>query len=203
MAKISLVSYRRRETKLPETEAQRRARVRESDDTSACHTLAMQGLEALSGTLSLELPELVVDDLLESVGSRGETYDITKEVGPPDDASQDSPYATIRLALSPEQSQIIEALPYLAKAQDNAPRSLTFDLTELHEQQGVVLQFSLHHDIVPEMLSLKELCHLLKVGRRSVLRLIREGHLRCYRIGTRYRFATVDVKDYLEQISSE
>ena len=202
MAKISLVSRRRRETKLPETEAQRRARVRESDDTSACHTRAMQGLEALSGTLSLELPELVIDDLLESVGS-GEKMDTTTVTGPPDEASQHTPHATIRLALSPEQSQIIEALPYLAKAEDNVTRSLTFDLTELHEQQGVVLQFSLHHDIVPEMLSLKDLCHLLKVGRRAVLRLIRQGHLRCYRIGTRYRFATVDVKNYLEQISSE
>jgi excisionase family DNA binding protein len=196
MAKISLVSRRHRETTLPETAAQRRARQRESDDTDACHTFAIQDLTALSGPLSLELPDLAIDDLLDSVGSLEARCDTTE-------ASQDTSRATIRLALSPEQSQIIEALPYLAKAQDDTPRSLTFDLTELHGQQGVVLQFSLHHDSVPEMLSLKDLCHLLKVGRRAVLRLIHQGHLRCYRIGTRYRFAADDVKHYLEQISSE
>jgi excisionase family DNA binding protein len=43
----------------------------------------------------------------------------------------------------------------------------------------------------------------LKVGRRAVMRLIRAGQLRYYRIGKRYRFAAADVKQYLEQHSSQ
>jgi excisionase family DNA binding protein len=35
------------------------------------------------------------------------------------------------------------------------------------------------------------------------MRLIRQGKLRCYRIGKRYRFAASEVKQYLEQSSSQ
>jgi excisionase family DNA binding protein len=202
MAKISIVSRRRRNTRFPETEAQRRARVRESGAASEFQTLQMEGLEVLSGTLSLGLPELTVDDwaettILAEMGGIEEAANRLKDASP---ATSDM---TMQVVLDPEQSRSLRALSFLAGAHEQGAPSPTFELTEWRDQHRVVLQFSLHAETVPAMISLKELCQQLKVGRRSVLRLIRERRLRCYRIGRRYRFATSDVKQYLKQISSQ
>jgi excisionase family DNA binding protein len=110
------------------------------------------------------------------------------------------PDATVSLELNSEQSLALSTLSQLANAQH---QPLTLDLREWHDQQHIVLQFSLRTNTVPEMLALKDLCHQLKVGRRSVMRLIRAGKLRYYRVGKRYRFAAADVKQYLEQHSSQ
>jgi excisionase family DNA binding protein len=66
----------------------------------------------------------------------------------------------------------------------------------------MTLLFSLSAQAIPEMISLKELCRLLKVGRRTVVRLIRRRELRWYRIANRYRFAVEDVEHYLDRIAT-
>ena len=50
---------------------------------------------------------------------------------------------------------------------------------------------------ISEMISLKEVCSQLKVGRRVITRLIRRREFRCYRITHRYRFAVGDFKHYI------
>jgi excisionase family DNA binding protein len=186
---------------VPVTSIQMRARERELGETDEAQTLPMDELEVLARTLALELPELTVDDLA-GITIDTETCGIDAP-GSHQGAWQESPDMTLRLPLNPEQSQLLDALPYLAKTMQQNEPTLTFDLTESRDHHGIVLQFSLHNKAVPEMLSLKELCKQLKVGRRFVLSLIREGRLRCYRIGKRYRFAISDVKQYLEQIASQ
>lgn len=202
MAKISLVSRRRRDTRLPETEAQRRARERESSKADEPQTLQLDELGILSGVLSLELPEFAVDDLTETT-SPIEIHDTDDAPDFPADVSPETSGMMLQLALSPEQSQIVSALPYLANAHEQNMDTPTFELTEYHNQSGVVLQFSLHTETVPQMISMKDICHQLKIGRRSVLRLIHQGRLRSYRVGRQYRFAASDVKQYLKQISSQ
>jgi excisionase family DNA binding protein len=200
MGKISIVSRRRRDKRLPETEAQRRARVREPHLTDIHAALQIGAAEILPPeAIIVEFSDALLDDLVatalpEVIPALEDFVENAATAFPVE------PDTTICLELSPMQSQAISALSLLATAQ-NPP--LTLDLREWHDQQHVVLQFSLHADTVPAMLSIKELCQQLKVGRRSVMRLIHEGKLRCYRIGKRYRFAASEVKQYLEQNSSQ
>ena len=200
MGKISIVSQRRRDKRFPETAAQRRARGRECSPTDIHPTFSGNEDEVPAGEedrsqyaepllddlVAITLPE--VTPALESLGDH------------PTDLFLVQQETTVSLALNPEQSQAIATLSLLANAQH---QPLTLDLREWHDQQHTVLQFSLHTNTLPEMLPLKDLCHQLKVGRRSVMRLIHEGKLRYYRIGKRYRFAAADVKQYLEQSSSQ
>jgi excisionase family DNA binding protein len=202
MTKISIVSRRRRDTRFPETKAPQRAPARELGEADEAQTLPMDELEVLAGALSLEFPELPVDDLA-GLTIDTETSGAEEALNAHEGAAQESSDMTLRLPLNPEQSQLLDALPYLAKTRQQNEPTLTFDLTESRDHNGIILQFSLHNEAVPEMLSLKELCQQLKVGRRFVLRLIRQGRLRCYRIGKRYRFAISDVKQYLAQSSSQ
>jgi excisionase family DNA binding protein len=202
MGKISIVSRRRREKRFPETEALRRARVRELSPVDILPPLQAGGGEDHPGPgeenivdySAALLDDLVAMALPEVTSALANTEDDLTGINPVE------PDTTVRLDLNPEQSQAIAALSLLANAQH---QPLMLDLQEWHEQQRIVLQFSLHTETVPEMLSLQELCQQLKVGRRSVMRLIRDRKLRCYRIGKRYRFAASEVKHYLEQNSSQ
>jgi hypothetical protein len=69
MAKISLISWRRRENKFPETEAQRRARARErSIDNDRCHG-RMAGLGVLAGAPPVELFAFDDDHLMDELSA--------------------------------------------------------------------------------------------------------------------------------------
>ncbi|GIX46532.1 MAG: hypothetical protein KatS3mg131_0743 [Candidatus Tectimicrobiota bacterium] len=164
MEKVNLIAWRRREKKFPETEAQRRARLR-----------ALEG--PASPGVSSSIP------CSDAFAPAGESL------------------AEVALALSPEQSRLLEALPlWTAPGGDEAPRWL-FEMTTSQDRQGIVLHFSLHTEAVPEMLSLQELCRQLKVGRRAVMRLVRQGRLRCYRIGRQYRFVAAEVRHSLAHLA--
>jgi excisionase family DNA binding protein len=199
MGKISIVSQRRREKRFPETAAQRRARGRELRPVDVLPPLQAgrgedyPGEENIVDYSAALLDELVATALPAVTAALATTEDDRPDL-PPVESDR-----TVRLDLNPEQSQAIAALSLLANAQH---QPLMLDLQEWHEQQRIVLQFSLHAKTIPEMLSLQELCQQLKVGRRSVMRLIRDRKLRCYRIGKRYRFAASEVQHYLEQNSS-
>jgi hypothetical protein len=69
MAKVSLISWRRRENKFPETEAQRRARAREQSlDNGRCHG-RMAGLGVLAGPPPVELFEFDDDHLMDDLSA--------------------------------------------------------------------------------------------------------------------------------------
>jgi excisionase family DNA binding protein len=200
MGKISIVSRRRRDKRFPETAAQRRARVRELSPTDSLSSLQTGSAAALpEADAGVEYSAALLDDLVAATvpevtsALEGFADDLTEIFLTEGDTA-------VRIELTPEQSQAITALSLLTNVQR---QPLMLDLREWHEQQRIVLQFSLHADTVPEMLSVKDLCQQLKVGRRSVMRLMREGKLRYYRIGKRYRFAASEVKQYLEQSSSQ
>jgi excisionase family DNA binding protein len=200
MGKISIVSRRRRDKRFPETNAQRRARVRELSPTDSPSSFQTGSADALpEQDAVVEYSTALLDDLVAATGP-AMTSDLEGLADGLTELFLTEGDTAVRIELTPEQSQAITALSLLTTAQ-NQP--LMLDLREWHEQQRIVLQFSLHADTVPEMLSVKDLCQQLKVGRRSVMRLIREGRLRCYRIGKRYRFVASEVKQYLEQSSSQ
>ena len=200
MGKISIVSQRRRDKRFPETAAQRRARVRELSPTDIHPTVEEDGSEPPTGEEDrLQDTDAVLDDLV-ATAMPEVTPALDSLVDHLTDLLSGQQETTVSLALNPEQSQAMATLSLLANVQH---QPLMLDLREWNDQQHIVLQFSLHTNTVPEMVSLQALCHQLKVGRRSVMRLVREGKLRYYRIGTRYRFAAADVKQYLEQHSSQ
>jgi excisionase family DNA binding protein len=199
MGKISIISRRRRGARFPETEAQRRARERELEDTDAQHTLPTDGLTLLPGVLCLELSETLGDDLRDTTTFIKALADAEGLSTTPTAALQIPQDAAVQLRLNPEQSQVLRTLPFVAKPQEHLGQPLAFDVTKLQDEDSIVLQFSLRAEAVPQMLSLQDLCQQLKVGRRSVVRLMRTGKLRYYRIGKRYRFAASEVKQDLEQ----
>ncbi|MBI3327727.1 MAG: helix-turn-helix domain-containing protein [Nitrospinae bacterium] len=176
MEKMNLVAWRRREKKLPDTEAQRRAQARELGQGSDQQTAPTTERATASAALPLELPELTEDDLA------GMSVD---------DA--------ISVDLTPEQSEALRPLAFLANVQGQDAPPLICDLAESRDQHTIVLQFSLRTPAVPEMVSMEDVCRQLKISRRLVIRQIHKQKLRCYRIGRLYRFAVADVKAYLDQ----
>jgi excisionase family DNA binding protein len=201
MEKTSLIAWRRREKKFPETEAQRRARAREQSGDGDQPFLCTDALDVLSVAAPFELPDQDMDDLI-STTDRLELLSIDKLRDGIRGAAETPVEACINVPLTTEQSLGLCALPRLCdlRGQDASP--LLFELTESRHQEGITLQFSLHTTVVPEMISLKELCGQLKVGRRAIMRLIRRGELRCYRIAHRYRFAVDDIKTYLDRMAA-
>lgn len=179
MEKMNLIAWRRREKKLPDTEAQRRARERELGQGSDQPTSQTTEQTTASAALPFEIPALTEDDLA------GMLMD-----------------DVVSVDLTPQQSQALRPLALMAKVQGQDAPPLICDLAESHDQHTIVLQFSLRTPAVPEMISLEDLCRQLKVSRQLVIKLIRKKELRCYRIGRRYRFAVADVRDYLERSES-
>jgi excisionase family DNA binding protein len=202
MAKISLISWRRREEKFPQTEAQRRARAREqkTDSADQC-SMQADALEVLTAAPVFELPEFDQDHLMAEMDSLAllnldQLYDASAE-------TFDAPAEPcVSLDLTADQSRALRRLSlFSADSEENAPHAL-FQLNKWHGHRGMTLQFSLHRHVIPEMVSLKEVCRQLKVGRRTIMRLIRRRELRGYRIAHRYRFAVEDVKHYLDRIAT-
>jgi excisionase family DNA binding protein len=202
MGKISIISRRRRNKQFPDTEAQRRARGRELEEADNQQALPIDGLTALSEVLSLELSECRVDDFGDTTVLNA--FADTEELTTPSTATpQTLQGMAVRLQLSPEQSLLLHTLPFAAETPEQPVQPLIFDLTKSQNEHGIVLQFSLHAEAVPQMLSLKDLCHQLKVGRQSAIRLMRAGKLRYYRIGKRYRFVASEVKQDLEHNAAQ
>ena len=101
-----------------------------------------------------------------------------------------------------DQSRVFDALSSLPTGLEaNAPRELFQPRASPHHQ-WTTRQLSLQTPAIPEMLSLKEVCRQLKVGRHTIMQLIRRRDLRYYRIVHRYRLAVEDIKKYLERAST-
>jgi excisionase family DNA binding protein len=196
MEKLSLLTWRRRETKFPDTEAQRRARAREQRSIDESIFLDVDELNALESLVS---PPCHNGDEEEfpGTGVLAQLFtEKTMQARPPHTRSAPT-VDQLTMSLTAEQSRALLALPSFPQHLENeSPRHL-FQLEKIEDAQGVKLSFSLYSQQIPEMISLKELCAQLKVGRRTVMRLIHQHGLRCYRIAHRYRFAVKDVQDYL------
>jgi excisionase family DNA binding protein len=201
MEKTSLIAWRSRERKFPETEAQRRARAREQSGDGDQAFLCTDALDVLSVAAPFDLAEQDMDDLISATDTI-ELLSIDRLRGGIGGAVETPVGACINVPLTSEQSLGLRALPRLAELRGQHASPLLFELTESRDQEGITLQFSLHTAVVPKMTSLKELCGQLKVGRRAIMRLIRRGELRCYRIAHRYRFAVDDVKNYLDRLAA-
>jgi excisionase family DNA binding protein len=200
MAKISLISWRRREKKFPETEAQRRALARERSTASdRCYGF-VEGLDGPTVAPPVEVLELAEDYLIEELDALA-----LLSLGKFPDAAEGnlaaSAGACVSMGLTADQRYALDALPALCTdSAANAPHAL-FQLSQSQKYPGTTLQFSIHPQAVPEMLSLKEVSRQLKVGRRTIMHLIRRRELRCYRIAHRYRFTIEDIKNYLERVA--
>jgi excisionase family DNA binding protein len=202
MEKISLIAWRRRERKFPETEAQRRARAREQghDPGQPDHHLAV--LEALSTASLCGRPSLD-EELFIDTADVSDCFGLDPSQNGNLQAPEPREPGYVDVDLTAEQSQILRSLPLLADTRVQRATPLMFELSKAQAQGRITLQFSLLPKTVPEMISFKELCRQLKVGRRVVMRLVRRGELRCYRIANRYRFAVDDVNNYLDRIAQQ
>jgi excisionase family DNA binding protein len=100
--------------------------------------------------------------------------------------------SSVSVDLSPEQSSALYALPLFSMVYGESVPHTLLQLKKAQDHRGMTLQFSLHTQVIPEMMSLKEVCRQLKVGRWTIMQLIRRQELRCYRIAHRYRFTVED-----------
>lgn len=198
MATMNLIAWRHREKKFPDTEAQQRARARELSEDRESPALQTTSSGEFPAMRPLDLQPLSEDDLTDMrVSDR--SLKTARRAGNGHESSQGIPDALISVPLTPEQSQALSPLARLADGAGQAPSPLVFDVEESHRPEGVVLQFSLHTQASPQLISLPDLCRRLGIGRRLVMKLIHDQQLRGYRIGRRYRFALADVTEYLDQ----
>jgi excisionase family DNA binding protein len=200
MEKVSLIAWRRRERKFPETEAQQRAHAREQGNDEAQLNGYLDALEALAP--SYELPELH-EDLFNRATATFEFLDMDYSQDNGHQPHQTSKQLCANIDLTVDHSQALHSLPLLSDVRGGNATPLLFELSEGQDRGRITLQLSLYPRTVPDMISFKELSRRLKVGRRAVMRLVRGGELRCYRIANRYRFAIDDVNQYLERIAHQ
>jgi excisionase family DNA binding protein len=201
MAKISLISWRHRKKKFPETEAQRRARGREERTATDKGSMPAEALDILTAAAPFELLDfdeersIEEQDILPLLNSN-RTHTVAEETF---DAPAES---CMNMDLTADQRQAILALPVFSQASEENASHALFQLSKSQDYRAIMLHFSLYRQAITEMISLKELCHQLKVGRRTSMQPIRRRELRCYRIAHRYRFAVEDVKYYLDRIAT-
>jgi hypothetical protein len=173
MAKIRLISWRRREKKFPETEAQRQARARErSIDNDQCHG-RMAGLEVLGGAPPGEFFEFDDEHLMDELSA----LTLLTPNNFPDAAEENIVVSTetcISADFTADQSCALRTLPFLSTVSEDTTYPAVFHLQKSQDYRGTTLQFSLQTQVLPEMLSLKELCRQLKVSRHTVIQLIRQ-----------------------------
>jgi excisionase family DNA binding protein len=200
MEKISLIAWRRREKKFPETEAQRRARAREQGIEGGQCCPDVEALEGLAAVTPFELPEFDAGHFMGEMDVLAAlSMDRLRDDADMVDAS---PATCVSLELTAEQSRTLEVLGPFAKDSEGDVSPALFELRKSQDHRGMILQFMLQAPVIPEMMSLKEVCYQLKVGRRTIMRLVRRGELRSYRVAHRYRFAIEDVKNFLDRLES-
>jgi excisionase family DNA binding protein len=202
MQKASLIAWRRRARRCPETQAQRRAQAREQIEAGRQHHGEMDIPDITSMPFLFEASELAKDEFLGTINAL-DILSLDRLVSGIGSPVHDACTPDLRLSLTAEQCQALRGLPLFRDLRERNLPSPIFKLEEKQEPCGITLQFSLHHEGVPEMMPLKDLCHQLKVGRRAVMRLIRKGELRCYRVANRYRFSVAEVRNYLDRIASQ
>jgi excisionase family DNA binding protein len=186
--------------KFSETEAQRRARARErSIDSDRCDG-RIEGLDVLTAAPPVELFEFDEGHLMDKLDAlallNSNSFPHTVE-----ETCNASAKTCVSVGLTAGQSCLLHALPVLSAASEENASHAVFQLRKSQDHRGTTLQFSPQAKAIPEMLSLKEVCRQLKVGRRAIMQLIRRRDLRCYRIAHRYRFAVEDINNYLDRIA--
>jgi excisionase family DNA binding protein len=201
MAKISSISWRHRKKKFAEPEAQRQARAREERAATDEGSMPAEALDILTAAAPFELLDFDEEHSIEEQDilpllNPNRTHTVGEETF---DAPAES---CMNLNLAADQSYAILALPEFSQASEENASHALFQLSKSQDYRAVILHFSLHRQAIPEIISLKELCHQLKVCRRTIMRLIRRRELRCYRLAHRYRFAVEDVKYYLDRIAT-
>jgi excisionase family DNA binding protein len=200
MKRVSLIAWRRRERKFPETEAQRRARAREQGSDDVQPSRYLNALDALAPAATFEVPTFD-ENFFSCAGGASEFLRVVQS---PDSSTQTprlSEQSCVTVDLTADQSQGLRSLALLSNVREGNALPVLFELSEGRDQDRITLHFSSHPRPVSEMISTKELCRRLRVGRSTVMRLVRRGELRCYRIASRYRFAIDDVHHYLERIA--
>jgi excisionase family DNA binding protein len=202
MEKTSLIAWRHREQHLPDTAAQRRARARAQIRAGGPPGLLTGMLDGGSLAFTCDGLGLVEDECL-AIGETTPLLAPDTLVPAPDRTVHRSSATDLRVPLTAGQSQALRALPLLTDLQGRAASSVVLQFEETREPYGITLQFRLHPEEVPEMISLQDLCRQLNVGHRAVMRLVRTGALRCYRVGHRYRFSVSDVTQYLARMASQ
>ena len=200
MKKVSLIAWRRRDRKFPETEAQRRARAREQSSADAQPSRYRDALDAPAPASTFELP--TVDENFFSCASDAlELLNIAQSPASSAETPHLSEQSCVNIDLTLDQSQALRSLALLPDVGGGNASPVLFQLSERRDQERITLHFSLHPRPISELISTRELCHRLRVGRSTVMRLVRRGELRCYRVASRYRFAIDDVNHYLERIA--
>jgi excisionase family DNA binding protein len=102
----------------------------------------------------------------------------------------------VSLTLTPEQGCMLQQNPYLHSFFDG---SRVCGSTRTDRQDGmVVLQLVFEPPFALRLLKMGEVLQMLRVGKKTVVKLIREGQLKCYRVGRLNRIRLDDVLSYLE-----
>jgi hypothetical protein len=228
MEKICLVSWRRKDRILGETEtaAQRRAQMRENGRTSrwpltsttqalmeeetAVPVMRQEHETDMSAAKAYTIPEQTDEDLTGTVipdilGEVRNTQDINEKT--PEDAIS----STIPLELNLEQSQALRTLPLTAQALSASAALLRCQLIECPHDGNVILRFSNQNQTEPipkvekascaitSVMALKDVSEQLRLSRKVILRFVREGKLRHQRLAKRYVFMAEDVRAFRSQ----
>lgn len=201
MEKVRLVSWRRKDRILGETEtaAQRRARMREQGGALRW---------PLTSTVACTTPELTDEDLAgivipDILGGVRNTQGITEK------GSEDAISSTIPLELNLEQSRTLRTLPLTAHALSAGAALLHCQLMESPRYGNVILRLSNQTKTTPNVehasctitsiMALKDVSEQLGLSRKAILRFVREGKLRHQRLAKRYVFMAEDVRAFRSQ----
>lgn len=201
MEKIRLVSWRRKDRILGETEtaAQRRARMREDGGASRW---------PLTSTVACTTPELTDEDLA-GIVIPGILGGVRNTQGVNEKATESAISSTIPLELNLEQSQTLRTLPLAAQALSADASLLRGQLMESPHYGNAILRLSNQAETTPNVenascaitsiMGLKDVSEQLRLSRKAILHFVREGKLRHQRLAKRYVFMAEDVRAFRSQ----
>jgi excisionase family DNA binding protein len=103
---------------------------------------------------------------------------------------------TIRVQLTPEQCTVMRTN---ATVKDLLGRTVGKVGLNIEEDDAgrIVFTFHLKHVYGAKMLHVREVCEMLQISKSFLMRLVREGQLKSYKLGRLRRFLLEDVLEYL------
>lgn len=109
---------------------------------------------------------------------------------------QADPRRTVCLTLTPEQTRILRSDPRLVSSLGERPGERYQALLPPDDTLVIELQFE---SVTPtRLLKIDEVVQMLRIGKGTVNKLIKQGKLKCYRFGRLRRILLDDVLTFLE-----
>jgi len=117
-------------------------------------------------------------------------------LGPVEEFSHDPD--NLDLILSKEQSNELNGILHLEELINGTTEEANVKIFR-NEQNQIVFRFTVQHAQQFEMLTSEDVCHMLKISRKTLYKNVHDNIIPGFKIGTQLRFLVDDILSYLNE----